>query len=145
MVVNQIIIVHEPIAERRVHHKLREKTIFNSKSVQWKHQKGLRFHHRVVKLHIEYFFMTFQWLKKYVTVVCLPGNRELNIRLGINSKKENPRSCSLIPDGWIIPTLIYICSIPSLRCMIFCSTLGGMALLLDLGHTYNSSCRVNFA
>ena len=64
MVVNQIIIVHEPIAERRVHHKLREKTIFNSKSVQWKHQKGLRFHHRVVKLHIEYFFMTFQWLKK---------------------------------------------------------------------------------
>ena len=89
--------------------------------------------------------LTFQWLKKYVTVVCLPGNRELNIRLGINSKKENPRSCSLIPDGWIIPTLIYICSIPSLRCMIFCSTLGGMALLLDLGHTYNSSCRVNFA
>ena len=64
MVVNQIIIVHEPIAERRVHHKLREKTIFNSKSVQWRHQKGLRFHHRVVKLHIEYFFMTFQWLKK---------------------------------------------------------------------------------
>ena len=54
MVINQIIIVHEPLEESRAQRKLRKKTIFNSISVQGKHQKGLVFHCEEVKLHIEY-------------------------------------------------------------------------------------------
>ena len=48
--------VYEPPEENRVQHKFRKKTIFNSLYVQWRHQKGLRFHHEELKRHIEYFF-----------------------------------------------------------------------------------------
>ena len=51
-----MVIVYEPPEESRVQRKLRKKTIFNSVYVQWKHQKGLRFQHKELKLHIEYFF-----------------------------------------------------------------------------------------
>ena len=59
-----MIIVHEPLEETRLQHKLRKKTIFNSISVQWKHQKGLRVHRKEVKLHIEYFLWHFNALRR---------------------------------------------------------------------------------
>ena len=51
---NQFILVHDPHEEIMVQLFLRKRTIFNSISVQGKHQKGLVFHCKEVKLHIEY-------------------------------------------------------------------------------------------
>ena len=57
MGIKHIIIVYEPpVSETRAQRKLRKKTIFNSVYVQWKHRKGLCFHHKELKLHVEYFF-----------------------------------------------------------------------------------------
>ena len=56
MDINHIIIVNKPPEGSRDQRKFRKKTIFNSIYVPWRHQKGLCFHHEVIKLHIEYFF-----------------------------------------------------------------------------------------